>query len=143
MSEENKDNEKREQPRDDKGHCTPKIQTDDRGQSSPTEADYSKMNAILQKQTGMSAEKFVDYQRKLTPRELFNQLSFLADNVEAQPTNQKQGLPPNQPFVPITPGADKVSLPGTAIGTQRMGKEDKFGLHIAFDPVKLFTPKKK
>ena len=91
----------------------------------------------------MTADKFVEYQRKFTPRELFNQLSFLADNVETPPSSQKQRLPPNQPFVPITPGTNKFNLPGKAIGKQMMGKEDKFGLHIAFDPKELFTPKKK
>lgn len=146
MSDENKDKGKSgqtKQPRDDKQRFLSKTQTDSTDQSSPTEGDYTRMNTILQKQTGMSAEKFVEYQRKLTPRELFNQLNFLAENQPAQPSDNKQGLPPNQPFVPITPGTDKFKLPGKAIGTQRMGKEDKFGLHIAFDPKELFTPKEK
>lgn len=112
-------------------------------QEQPTGGEYSMMNTILMKQTGMSAEKFVEYQRRYSPRDLFIQLSFLADNVETPPSGQKQGLPPNQDFVPTSPGSEKVSLPGKPIGTQRMGKKEKFGLHIAFDPVKLFTPKKK
>jgi len=143
MSEENKEKDNSGQERDEKGKFTPKTPTDDHGQSSPSEGDYSKMNTILQKQTGMTAEKFVEYQRKLTPLELFKQLSFLADNQASQPSGIKQGLPPNEAFVPITPGANKVKLPGMPIGKQRMGKKEKFGLHIAFDPVKLFTPKKK
>ena len=143
MTEENEENKDSGQERDKKGHFIPKNQTVDNGRSTPTEGDYSKMNALLQKQTGMSAEKFVDYQRKLNPRELFNQLTFLADNVESQPNNQKQGLPPNQDFVPTSPGTDKVNLPGKAIGKQSMGKEGKFELHRAFDPEELFTPKKK
>ena len=143
MSEEIKDKDKTGQERDEKGKFKPKPQTEVRGQSQPTEGEYSKMNTILQKQTGMTADKFVEYQRKFTPRELFNQLSFLADNVETPPSSQKQDLPPNQDFVPITPGTNKFNLPGKAIGKQMMGKEDKFGLHIAFDPKELFTPKKK
>ena len=143
MSEENEDSNEREQERDDKGRFAQKTQTDVRGQYSPTEGDYSKMNAILQKQTGMSAEKFVEYQRKITPRELFDKLSFLADNQEMPPSGKKQGLPPNQDFVPTSPGSEKFKLPGKAIGSQRMGKEEKFGLHLAFDPRELFTPKKK
>jgi len=62
MSDENKDNNNSGQERDEKGHFKPKIQTESIGQSSPTEGDYSKMNTILQKQSGMSAEKFVEYQ---------------------------------------------------------------------------------
>lgn len=143
MSDENKDKDNSGQERDEKGKFTPKTPTVDHGQSSPSEGDYSKMNAILQKQTGMSAEKFVEYQRKLTPMELFKQLSFLAENQEDKPSGQKQGLPPNQDFVPTSPGSDKVSLPGKAIGKQSMGKDSAFELHRAFDPRDLFTPKKK
>lgn len=143
MSEENQDNNDQGQERDGKGRFTPKTHTESHGQTSPTEGEYSKMNTILQKQTGMSAEKFVEYQRKLTPRELFNHLSFLADNVEAQPNIKKQPLPPNQDFVPTSPGFEKLKLPGKIMGKQKMGKEEKFGLHIAFDPRELFTPKKK
>lgn len=142
MSEENKDNNDQEQERDGKGRFSQKTRTVDHGQSQPTEGEYSKMNTILQKQTGMSAEKFVEYQRKLTPRELFNQLNFLADNQEAPPSSGKQGLPPNQDFVPTSPGSEKLNLPGKAIGMQSMGKEGKFELHRAFDPRELFTPKK-
>ena len=91
----------------------------------------------------MSAEKFVEYQRKLTPRELFDKLNFLVENQPSKPSGGKQGLPPNADFVPTSPGSEKFKLPGKAIGTQRMGKEDKFGLHLAFDPRELFTPKKK
>lgn len=143
MSDENQDSNDREQQRNEKGQFTPKTQTDTHGQSQPTEGEYSKMNTILQKQTGMSAEKFVEYQRKLTPRELFDKLNFLADNQGAPPSGKKQGLPPNADFVPTSPGSDKFKLPGKSIGTQRMGKEEKFGLHRAFDPRELFTPKKK
>lgn len=143
MSEENNNGDDREQERDDKGRFTPQTQPAVHGQSQPTEGEYSKINTILQKQTGMSAEKFVEYQRKFNPRELFYQLSFLADNQETPPSSKKQGLPPNQDFVPTSPGFEKAKLPGKAIGTQKMGKEDKFGLHLAFDPRELFTPKKK
>lgn len=143
MSDENKDNNNSGQERDEKGHFKPKIQTESIGQSSPTEGDYSKMNTILQKQSGMSAEKFVEYQRKLTPRELFNQLNFLVDNIEMPPSKPKDGLPPNKDFVPTSPGGERVTLPGRQMGTQKLGKEEKFGLHLAFDPKELFTPKKK
>jgi len=141
----NKDGESSdpEPERDDKGRFIPKNETDDKGRSSPSEADYSKMNTILQKQTGLSAEKFVDYQRKMSPRELFDKLSFMAENIESQYSDKKQGLPPNQFFTPISPETDKIKLPGKAIGTQRLGKEDKFGLHLAFRPEELFSPKKK
>lgn len=145
MSEENKDIDESGQERDGKGRFTPKTQTESNGQSSPTEGDYTKMNAILQKQSGMSAEKFVEYQRKLTPRELFNQLNFLVDNIETPPPKTKEGggLPPNKDFVPTSPGGEKVTLPGRQMGVQKLGKEEKFGLHLAFDPRELFTPKKK
>ena len=143
MSEEIKDNNDSGQPRDEKGHFKPKTQTESIGQSSPTEGDYSKMNTILQKQSGMSAEKFVEYQRKLTPRELFNQLNFLVENLETPLPKPKDGLPPNKDFVPTSPGGERVTLPGRQMGTQKLGKEEKFGLHLAFDPKELFTPKKK
>lgn len=143
MSDENEESNEQEQERDGRGRFTPKIKTEPHGQSQPTEGEYSKMNTILQKQTGMSAEKFVEYQRKFTPRELFYQLNFLAENQVSPPSGQKQGLPPNQDFVPTSPGSEKVKLPGKSIGPQYMGKEGKFGLHIAFDPKDLLTPKKK
>ena len=143
MSEEEGESTESNQERDGRGRFSPKTQTDNHGQSGPTEGDYSKINTILQKQTGMSAEKFVEYQRKLTPRELFNQLSFLADNQASPPIGQKQGLPPNQPFVPMSPGTQKVKLPGRPIGKQSLGRDDKFALHIAFDPKKIFQPQKK
>ena len=143
MSDENKDKDNTGQERDEKGKFKPKPQTEVRGQSQAADGEYSKMNRILQKQSGMSAEKFVEYQGKYTPRELFNQLSFLVDNQETPPSSKRQGLPPNQDFVPTSPGSEKIKLPGKAIGKQMMGKEDKFGLHIAFDPKELFTPKKK
>jgi len=143
MSNQDGDNSEPEPERDTKGRFIPKNETVDNGRSSPSEADYSKMNAILQKQTGLSAEKFVDYQRKMSPRELFDKLSFMAENIEVQFSDKKGGLPPNEAFTPISPGTDKIKLPGKAIGTQKLGKEDKFGLHLAFDPRDLFTPKKK
>lgn len=158
MSDENKDSNKQGQPKNEvkstrnlngtmRSGFNQYVEADIKNvksipQDQPTEGDYSKMNALLQKHTGMTAEKFVDYQRKLTPRELFNQLTFLADNKEAQPDEQKQGLPPNEPFVSITPGANRVSLPGKQIGVQNLGKEKNFELHLAFDPRELFTPKK-
>lgn len=140
MSNNNGDNSDPEPPRDDKGRFKPESKTVDQGQILPSEGDYSKMNTILQKQTGMSAEKFVEYQRKFGPRELFEKLNFLADNVEV---SKKQGLPPNEFFTPISPDLNKIKLPGKSIGKQRMGKESKFGLHLAFDPRELLTPKKK
>ena len=143
MSEENEENKDSGQERDEKGHFKPKTQTESIGRSSPMEGDYSKMNTILQKQSGMSAEKFVEYQRKLTPRELFNQLNFLVDNIEKTPSKTKDGLPPNKDFVPTSPGGEKTTLPGIQKGVQKLGKEEKFGLHLAFDPKELFAPKKK
>ena len=140
MSEENKDNNEAGQGRDEKGHFKPKTKTETSGQSQPKTSDYTKMNSFMAKQLGLT-DKLADLQTKYDPQDLFNRLSFMNENREIKPPSQ--GLPPNETFVPITPGADKVKLPGRAIGTQRMGKEDKFGLHIAFDPVKLFTPKKK
>lgn len=143
MSNQNGESSDPEPERDTKGRFKPKNETVDNGRSSPSESDYSKMNAILQKQTGLSAEKFVDYQRKMTPRELFDKLSFMAENVESQYSDKSQGLPPNEPFTPISPDLSKIKLPGKSIGKQKLGKEDKFGLHLAFDPRELFTPKKK
>ena len=146
MSEENKDNKdtgKRHDKRDGTGQFTPEIEPKGSERSQPKSSDYTKMNSFMAKQLGLT-DKLADLQTKYEPQELFKRLSFMSENKESQPPSvQSQGLPPNQPFVQINPGANKVNLPGMPIGTQRMGKEDKFGLHIAFDPVKLFTPKKK
>lgn len=143
MSEENKEKQKTEQSRDEKGHFTPKTQTVDIGQSQPKMSDYTKMNSFMAKQLGLT-DKLADLQTKYDPQDLFNRLSFMNENTSTWKQENKKGeLPPNEDFVRITPGPDKFNLPGMPIGTQRMGKEDKFGLHIAFDPVKLFTPKKK
>ena len=143
MSEENEDNNEQGQPRDATGKFKLKPQTESNGQSQPKTSDYTKMNSFMAKQLGLT-DKLADLQTKYEPQELFNRLSFMNENTSTyEQQSVKGGLPPNEDFVRITPGADKHKLPGMPIGTQRMGKEDKFGLHIAFDPVKLFTPKKK
>jgi len=145
MSDENKDNNntgKRHDKRDGTGQYSPEIEPKHSEQFQPTDSEYTKINSRLAKQLGLT-DKLADYQTQYNPKELYKMLDFMADNSVVKGGTQSNILPPNQPFVPITPGADKITLPGKAIGTQRMGKEDKFGLHIAFDPVKLFTPKKK
>jgi len=145
MSEENKDNKdagKRHDKRDGTGQFSPEIEPKGSERSQPTSSEYTKINSRLAKQLGLT-DKLADFQTKYNPYELYKMLDFMADNPVKVEGTQSQGLPPNQPFVQINPGTNKVDLPGKPIGTQRMGKGDKFGLHIAFDPVKLFTPKKK
>lgn len=142
MSQENGEDGNSEQQRDGQGRFTPQNQTVPTEQSQPTNSEYVKMNTILQKQSGISAEKFLEYQGKMNAKDLFDKLSFMADNVQPPQQTQKPAtLPPNQPTVPISPGTQKVELPGKAIGTQNLTK-DGFSVHLKLDSKKLLHPKK-
>lgn len=143
MAEEHPESSESDTPRDDKGRFTRKSETVSTGESSPSTNDYSKMNAILQKQTGLSAEKFIEYQRKMTPHELFDKLSFMADNMESvgQPT-KKQTLPENQKVAPTSPGPTSLpDLPGTVIGKPNFD-DQKFSLQVAMTPDELLGKNK-
>lgn len=142
MSQQNGENGNSEQQRDGQGRFTPQNQTVQTGQSQPTDSEYMKINAILQKQSGISAEKFLEYQGKMSAKDLFDKLSFMVDNIQPpQQTPTPPTLPPNQPIVPISPEAGKVKLPGTPIGTQNLTK-DGFSVHLKLDSKKLLHPKK-
>ena len=145
MTEENKDNNdtgKRHDKRNETGQFTPENEPKHSERFQPTSSEYTKINSRLAKQLGLT-DKLADYQTQHNPKELYKMLDFMADNSVAKGVGQPNVLPPNQPFVPITPGADKFNLPGKAIGKQSMGKEGAFELHRAFDPRELFTPKEK
>lgn len=143
MSQQNGDNSDSEQQRDGQGRFIPKNQTVHTEQSQPTNSEYVKMNTILQKQSGISAEKFLEYQSKMSAKDLFDKLSFMADNVpQTQQTPKPTPLPPNTPTVPISPDTGKVKLPGTPIGTQNLTK-DGFSVHLKLDTKKLLHPDKK
>lgn len=143
MSEQPDQTPQSEQPRDGKTGKFASKETAPTAPTQPTTNDYSKMNAILQKQTGLSAEKFVDYQSKMTPRELFDKLSFMADNVEPNRAAPKSTtLPPNQPIIPITPQPNAIEFPGTVIGKPNLDS-DKFSLHLTMSPSELLKSDKK
>ena len=141
MSENTEEQGGSEQPRDKKGRYVQKPITEDHGTKPVDINDYSKMNAVLQQQSGMSAEKFVQYQQKLTPKELFDRLIFLTENKEQNKQGSKP--PPNQDFIPIPPATDNTNdFPGTVVGKSDLSA-DKFNLTLAVSPAELFGKKKK
>ena len=134
MSEEKEDNDIPAQERDDKGRFKP---LDKNGQTSPKSSDYTKMNSILIKQLGLT-DKLADFQLKYTESELFDKLSFMADNSDyVAPATQKPKLPPNKQVAAISPPAPTIDIPGKVI------RNDASGIQVQMDIKDLLTNKKK
>lgn len=142
MSENDNDQAGSEQTRDDKGKFTKQTKTDNSGSSGPKTSDYTKMNSYLAKQLGL-ADKLADFQTKFDPSELFNQLTFMADNSTNTPASSNGGsrLPPNQPIAPVSPPAPKFELPGTQLHKPDLSKEN-FSVSYEISPSDLIKPKK-
>lgn len=110
-------------------------------QSGPTTTDYVKMNTILAKQLGLQA-KLADFQTKHTPKELFRQLSFMAENVPLKGGQIPPNLPPNEPKIPITPEPQKMNLPGIPTQKENITAGPKFELHRKFPMTELLKGQK-
>ena len=132
MSDKPEDPPEPAQDRDDKGRFK---QTDQNGQKQPKSSDYTKMNSILIKQLKLT-DKLADFQLKYSESELFDKLSFMADNTDLKaPTTQKSKLPPNEQVAPISPPAEKFKFPGKVI------KDDASGIQISMNIKDLLKKK--
>lgn len=145
MSEDNADDKKTggtPQPREPSGKFAPKPKTDSTVQSQPADSDYTKMNSFMAKQLGLS-DKIADLQTKYDPKDLFQRLTFMSENTaNAEGTQPKGGLPPNQPIAPITPGAEKYELPGIQLSKPNLTKEN-FSVHYKIPFSEVVGKKKK
>lgn len=142
MSTENPDQDPPEKPRADNGRFTKKTQTEPQGQNNQKLPDYAFMNAFMAKQLGMS-DKFADLSQKFSPEDLYGHLKFTAMTSDKQQgTPSKQGLPENQPIVPVSPPVPPLELPGTQIHKPNLSQEE-FSVSFSVDPGDLIKPQKK
>lgn len=132
MTEEIEDNNIPEQERDGKGRFKP---TDNNGQKQPKSSDYTKMNSILIKQLKLT-DKLADFQLKYSESDLFDKLSFMADNSDnVAVTTPKTKLPPNEQVAAISPPAERMDIPGKVI------RNDATGIQVQMDIKDLLKKK--
>lgn len=134
MNDEPEDPDIPEQTRDDKGRFK---QTDKNGLKSPKSSDYTKMNSILIKQLGLT-DKLADLQLIYSESELFDKLSFMADNTDLKTLDKpKPKRKPNEQVAPISPPPKKYDFPGKVI------KDDASGIQISMNIKDLLKKNKK
>lgn len=122
MSEEKQETPKPEQPRDEKGHFSPKDKTESTDTSQPKTSDYTKMNSFMAMQLGLS-DKIAEWQTQYTPPELFSKLEFMMSNIPSKTTDK---LPPNKPIAPVSSQA-KITKINIDNFTERMESDSRKG----------------
>jgi hypothetical protein len=130
--------------RDKKGRFAPKSQSAPNGQSQPSDSEYTKINSILAKQLGIT-DRLADYQTKHDPRELFKMLEFMVENSDnhGRAAPNANGLPPNQPVVPVSPEPSQIDLPGIKWNDKPNLSKDHFSASFRIGPKDLFKSNKK